>query len=104
MSQPILVRCLCFPRQYRKKTTGIAGYSLIQNSYGFILTANEAFDSHERAIREESDIHSTIVANENIDLTKDRMFNKDTDDGKERQQEIEDLKMLLYAYRHGLIS
>jgi fructose-1,6-bisphosphatase-3 len=92
-----------FAKPYQK-TTGIAGYSLIQNSHGFILTANEAFESRSKAILDEVDIHSTTITREDIDLVKERKYNKDTDDGAERQKQIEDLQMLLYAYRHGLIS
>ncbi len=89
-----------FAKPYQK-TTGIAGYSLIQNSYGFILTAHEPFESRDKAVREELDIHSTQVARE--DISK-RMYNKDTDEGRERQKHIEQLKKLLYAYRTGLIK
>ena len=46
-----------------QSTTGIAGYTLIYNSYGLILAAHEPFESTEAAIEKESDIHSesTIV-------------------------------------------
>lgn len=88
-----------FAKAYQK-TTGIAGYSLIQNSYGFILSSNEPFESKEKAIREEQDIHSTQVARKNI---KKRILNKDTDEGKERQVTIELLKKLLECYRSGEI-
>jgi fructose-1,6-bisphosphatase III len=89
-----------FAKAYQK-TTGIAGYSLIYNSYGFILTAHEAFDSKAKAVLEETDILSTQVAKEEIRM---RMFNKDTDIGIELQQKIDGLKMLLHAYRTGLIK
>jgi len=88
-----------FAKAYQK-TTGIAGYSLIQNSYGFILSSNEPFESKEKAIREEQDIRSSQVAKKNI--TK-RILNKDTDEGKERKVTIELLKKLLECYRSGEI-
>ena len=50
---------------------------------------------------EELDIHSSQVAREQV--TK-RMLNKDTDEGKEIQEQIDCLKMLLEAYREGLIT
>ncbi|MBR0138862.1 MAG: fructose-1,6-bisphosphatase, partial [Firmicutes bacterium] len=89
-----------FAKAYQK-TTGIAGYSLVQNSYGFILSAHEPFVSKEKAVLEELDIHSSQVARE--DVTR-RMLNKDTDQGKEIQEQIDCLKLLLEAYREGVIT
>lgn len=89
-----------FAKAYQK-TTGIAGYSLIYNSYGFILTAHEAFESKIKAVMEETDILSVQVAKEDI---KTRMFNKDTDTGAELQEKIDCLKRLLQAYRTGLVK
>ena len=96
-------RAICIDGGFAKpyqKTTGIAGYSLIQNSYGFILTAHEAFESKAKAVQQELDIHSTQVAREDISI---RMLNKDTDQGAEIQEKIDGLKMLLEAYHTGLI-
>ena len=84
-----------------QKTTGIAGYSLVQNSYGFILTAHDPFESKEKAIEQETDIHSTQVARQDI---SERMLNKYTDEGKKRQETIDTLKMLVEAYKEGLIE
>lgn len=89
-----------FSKAYQK-TTGIAGYSLIYNSYGFILTSHEPFESAEIAVKEEKDIHATMVAKE--DITK-RILNKDADVGKQMQTKIDDLKKLLQAYRAGVIK
>ncbi len=88
-----------FAKAYQK-TTGIAGYSLIQNSYGFILTANQPFESKQKAVEDEVDIVSSQVAKKNI---KKRILNKDTDEGKEREIKIELLKKLLTAYKEGYI-
>ncbi len=89
-----------FAKAYQK-TTGIAGYSLIFNSQGFLLAAHEPFVSKEKAIEDEVDIHSTTVAKEGI---VDRMYNRDTDNGIEMRKMIDDLKMLLAAYRDGAIT
>ncbi|MEA4987184.1 MAG: fructose-1,6-bisphosphatase [Anaerovorax sp.] len=89
-----------FAKPYQKKT-GIAGYSLIYNSYGFILTSHEPFESAKVAVEQEKDIHATMVAKE--DITK-RILNKDTDLGKQMQGKIIDLKKLLHAYRCGLVK
>jgi len=88
-----------FAKAYQK-TTGIAGYSLIQNSYGFILSSHDPFESKETAIIEERDIHSNRVAQKDI---KHRVLNKDTDEGKSREETISLLKKLLTAYREGQI-
>ena len=89
-----------FAKAYQK-TTGIAGYTLVQNSWGFVLTAHEPFESREKAIAQELDIHSTQVAKEDI---RKRILNKDTDDGQVLKDQIEGLKVLLEAYRRGIIS
>ncbi len=34
----------------------------------------------------------------------DRLYNRDTDNGKEMRKQIKDLKLLLTAYREGLIT
>jgi fructose-1,6-bisphosphatase-3 len=84
-----------------RKTTGIAGYSLIYNSYGFILAAHEPFDSKLKAVAEETDILSTQVAKEDVSR---RMLNKHTDTGKALQEQVDGLTRLLEAYRRGIIK
>ena len=73
------------------------GYTLIYNSYGLVLVANEPFDSKAEAIREEKDI---MVSEKNIK----RKLVADADIGKELQEEVNDLKLLLNAYREGKIK
>ena len=89
-----------FSRAYQGKT-GIAGYTLIYNSYTLQLVAHEPFSSAEDAIKKESDILSTSVVVEDIAR---RMYVRDTLDGEKMQEEINDLKMLLLAYKKGLIK
>ena len=89
-----------FAKSYRKQT-GRAGYTLTYNSYGLILAANEPFDSKDEAIREEKDIMYDIMVNSK-GLERKRV--KDTDIGKVLQEEVNDLKMLLSAYREGRIK
>ncbi|WP_037373211.1 fructose-bisphosphatase class III [Anaerovorax odorimutans] len=89
-----------FAKPYQKKT-GIAGYSLIYNSYGFILASHEPFESAHIAVEQEKDIHSTMVAKEDI---TERILIKSTDTGKMIQEKIDNLKKLLYSYRNGLIK
>ena len=47
------------------------------------------------------DIHSTMVARKDI---SERILNRDTDEGKKRQETIDTLKMLVEAYKEGLIE
>lgn len=89
-----------FAKSYRNQT-GRAGYTLTYNSYGLILSANEPFDSKEEAIRDEIDIKYDIMVNEKV-LKRKRVA--DTDKGKELQKEIDELKLLLKAYRDGAIK
>jgi fructose-1,6-bisphosphatase-3 len=89
-----------FARAYHKKT-GIAGYTLVHNSYGLLLAAHHPFESTQKAIEEELDIDSTMQILESNDV---RIRVKDTDLGRESQQRIDDLKLLLTAYRTGLIQ
>ena len=88
-----------FAKAYQK-TTGIAGYTLVQNSNGFLLSSHQPFTSKEQAIEEELDIVTTPVQKEPVE---NRIRNRDTDEGKLRQTEIENLKLLLAAYKAGII-
>ncbi|MBE7552680.1 MAG: fructose-1,6-bisphosphatase [Anaerolineales bacterium] len=89
-----------FAKAYQSKT-GIAGYTLIYNSYGLLLAAHDPFESTQKAIEEERDIHSKT---EIVETNYSRIRVKDTDLGREMQQQIHDLQQLLHAYRIGLIK
>ena len=89
-----------FSKAYQK-TTGIAGYTLVSNSYELKIVAHEPFVSRDTAIREETDIHSdTTIINK---VTK-RKCVLDTDNGKALQEKVADLEQLLWAYQKGLIT
>ena len=89
-----------FSRAYQKET-GIAGYTLIYNSYGLILAAHEPFESTEAAIEKESDIHSDSTV---VKRTLERKKVEDTDVGRDLKEQIADLEVLLAAYRSGVIA
>lgn len=89
-----------FSKAYQKKT-GTAGYTLIYNSYSLQLVSHQPFTSAEEAIVEESDILSTNAV---VEHKINRKRVKDTDMGIEIQNQIDDLKLLLLAYRKGLIK
>lgn len=88
-----------FSKAYQKQT-GIAGYTLVFNSYGLRLVAHEPFESMEAAVEKESDIHSDITV---VEQMPSRRSVGDTDAGKELKNQIEDLEKLLAAYREGAI-
>ena len=89
-----------FSRAYQKET-GIAGYTLIYNSYGLILAAHEPFESTEASIEKESDIHSDSTV---VERVLERKKVGDTDTGRELKEQIEDLEVLMAAYRSGQIA
>ncbi|MDN0061468.1 fructose-1,6-bisphosphatase [Mediterraneibacter glycyrrhizinilyticus] len=88
-----------FSKAYQKET-GIAGYTLIFNSYGLLLVAHEPFESTEAAIENENDIHSELTV---VQRVHDRILVGDTDNGRELKEQIRDLEQLLSAYRNGEI-
>jgi fructose-1,6-bisphosphatase-3 len=89
-----------FARAYQK-TTGIAGYTLTYNSYGLILISHDPFESVEKAIADGVDIKSTLMV---VEKTTERKRVRDTDTGKAIMAQVEDLEMLITAYRKGLIK
>jgi len=89
-----------FCRAYQP-TTGIAGYTLIYNSYGLLLTSHEPFESIRKAIEEEDDILSSTIV---LEQTNSRKRVADTDLGVDLKTEIVSLKKLLNAYRKGYIK
>ena len=84
-----------FSQAYHK-TTGIAGYTLIYNSHGMRIKAHQPFESVEKVLEENKDIESTSTM---FETEKDRIMVGDTDEGKERNEEIQMLKKLLEVYR-----
>lgn len=89
-----------FSKAYQKET-GIAGYTLISNSYGLKIVEHEPFESLEKAICEGRDIISSTRIVEDSSVNRIRV--KDTDIGRELQTQINDLRKLLKAYELGVI-
>lgn len=82
------------------ETTGIAGYTLIYNSWGLRLISHKGFPGIQAVIRDNSDILTT----KNIfETSKARILNRDTDEGREILDRIAALKALLTAYRSGIL-
>ena len=89
-----------FSKAYQP-TTGIAGYTLISNSYGFVLAAHEPLESMRAAVVNELDIHSSRKV---VELVDKRTLVADTDTGAELKRQIAELERLLRAYRTGEIA
>ncbi len=88
-----------FSKPYQAET-GIAGYTLIYNSFGLLLVQHEPFESEEKAVREGADIRSYTRV---VEYVSKRTKVGDTDMGALLKKQIKDLKLLLAAYKNGLI-
>ena len=89
-----------FSKAYRGKT-GIAGYTLIYNSWGLRLVSHEPYSSIEDVVAQESDIHSEFIVVEQVHRRKKVA---DTDSGKVLKEKIKDLEVLLEAYKDGTLK
>lgn len=89
-----------FAKAYHK-TTGIAGYTLVYHSRGFMLIQHEPFTSTREAIMNETDIKSSTQIEV---MTGKRVRVRDTDKGIILQRQVQELRELLYAYQHGIIK
>ncbi|MEZ4770154.1 MAG: fructose-bisphosphatase class III [Caldilineales bacterium] len=89
-----------FARAYQNET-GIAGYTLIFNSYGLLLAAHEPFQSVQSLIDSGTDMQSKTQI---LQANTRRIRVRDTDLGRNIQGQIDDLQGLLAAYRAGLIK
>lgn len=83
-----------------QETTGIAGYTLIYNSYVMRLSSHEPFCGVQKAIKNNTDILSTSTVFERLES---RIKIKETDDGKRINETIKELKNLLEAYKCGAL-
>lgn len=88
-----------FSKAYQHKT-GIAGYTLVVNSYGMRLVSHEPFESTDAAIQKESDIFSDSII---VETANHRQCVGDTDIGFELKESIHQLEELLEAYREGIL-
>ena len=89
-----------FSRAYQPRT-GIAGYTLISDCQGLSLVTHEPFKSTDDAVKKGSDILSST---EVLERSENRKLVGDTDIGEEIRGRILNLKILLNAYRRGVIK
>ncbi|WP_417047334.1 fructose-1,6-bisphosphatase [Enorma massiliensis] len=81
--------------------TGIAGYTLISSSRGMRLKAHEAFTTVAAAIERNADIQSET---DHFARAERPIMVSDTDTGAEIRDQIQDLRLLLDAYRTGALE
>ena len=89
-----------FSKPYQE-TTGIAGYTLINNSYGFSITQHHPFTSVSDVIENDFDLHSSKII---IEQNPVRCRVRNTDIGADILRRIKILNALLSAYRKGFLS
>ena len=82
-------------------TSGIAGYTLIYDSFSYRIVAHQPFAGRVRAIRENWDITSTTEIFERME-TRQKIC--ETDIGRNLQTQIDELQGLLQAFRDGAVA
>ena len=88
-----------FSRVYQKKT-GIAGYTLISNSWGLLLATYLRDNLHDDGGGSIYDIDCTT---ETLESCQRRIRIRDTDLGRDVQYRIDELTLLHDAYQNGEI-
>ena len=88
-----------FSKAYQP-TSGIAGYTLIFSSRHFRIVSHQPFVGKRTAIQQHHDIQNEHIIFEKMNT---RMKVSETDEGKELQTQVDELTMLLEAYRSGAV-
>lgn len=83
-----------FSKPYHSQT-GIAGYTLLSNSWGMQLVAHQPFDSIDDAVMNKKDI---VSVKRLVDRVENRTRVKETTVGEKLQKEIADLEELFKNY------
>nr|WFO04364.1 fructose-bisphosphatase class III [Staphylococcus aureus] len=81
-----------FSKAYQS-TTGIAGYTLLYNSFGMQLVAHQQFNAKEKILSEGID---ELSIKRVVDKELQRKKIRDTNIGKDLQAQIDILKMLMH--------
>ena len=89
-----------FSRAYQS-TSGIAGYTLIYNSRHYRIVSHQPFAGKYNALHKNDDIENESVVFEKLET---RMRVSQTDEGSELQTKVDDLLLLLEAYRTGAVT
>ncbi len=89
-----------FSRAYQS-TSGIAGYTLIFSSRHLRIVSHQPFAGKYNALHKNDDIANDSLIFEKMET---RMRVSQTDEGTELQTRVDDLLMLLEAYRTGAVT
>ncbi len=89
-----------FSKAYQS-TSGIAGYTLIYNSRHYRIVSHQPFAGKWNAVHKNSDI---LNQSEIFETMETRMRIHQTDEGVQLQTRVDDLLMLLEAYRSGAVT
>lgn len=84
-----------------QKVTGIAGFTLIANSYGLLLAEHKPFESAQKAIVDNLEMESQT---ESVRSYPRRLYVRDTDKGADLITRISALQALVEAYQAGLLK
>ena len=82
-------------------TSGIAGYTLIYNSHNLRIVSHQPFSGRQDALVNDHDIANHTLVFEHMES---RVKIAQTDQGRELQARIDDLRLLLEAYRAGAVT
>eukprot|EP01062_Namystynia_karyoxenos_P029259 TRINITY_DN22015_c0_g1_i1.p1 TRINITY_DN22015_c0_g1~~TRINITY_DN22015_c0_g1_i1.p1 ORF type:complete len:686 (+),score=264.51 TRINITY_DN22015_c0_g1_i1:90-2147(+) len=86
-----------FSKAYQKET-GIAGYTLLYNSYGLMLAQHQSFKGLREAVRSHADNHASTSI---VRAAARRVRIRDTDLGRSLQGRVDDLEQLIKAFENG---
>ena len=89
-----------FSKAYQP-TSGIAGYTLIYSSRHYRIVSHQPFAGKWNAVHKNDDIENVSVIFEKLES---RMKVAQTDEGSALQTRVDDLLMLLEAYRTGAVT
>ena len=89
-----------FSKAYQP-TSGIAGYTLIFNSRQLRIVSHQPFAGRYNALHKNDDIENESLVFETLE---NRMRVSQTDEGAELQTRVDDLMLLLEAYRSGAVT
>ena len=89
-----------FSKAYQS-TSGIAGYTLIFTSRNMRIVSHQPFAGKRAAIAQNHDMTGEVLIIEKMDK---RMKVAQTDAGQRLQEQVEELLMLLQAYRCGAVT
>ena len=89
-----------FSKAYQS-TSGIAGYTLIFTSRNMRIVSHRPFAGKRAAIAENQDMTGEVTIIEKMDC---RMKVAKTDAGVRLQEQVDELLLLLKAYRSGAVA